>query len=153
MARKTTTVQRHFLILHGPLLNRLGEREPAVYGNTTLRAVMKNLAQLAKAHDVRLLQHQTAHEGELVEMVANAAQRFHAVIINPGGFTHTSVALRDAVITCGVPVIEMHVSNIAAREPFRHHSLIAPVAAGSISGFGVAGYEIALLAALKITAG
>ncbi len=138
------------LVLHGPNLNLLGSREPQVYGGTTLAEIDAFVAQRATGRaEVRCLQ--SNREGALIDALHEAmADGTDAVVLNAGGYTHTSVALRDAVVACGIPVIEVHLSNTAAREEFRHRSLIAPVAAGSITGFGVDSYLLGLEAALGL---
>jgi 3-dehydroquinate dehydratase II len=138
------------LVLHGPNLNLLGTREPEVYGRTTLDDVNQRLHQLAQKAQAELDTFQSNWEGALVDRVQAArTDGTGFIIINPGGFTHTSVALRDAFAGVAVPFIEVHVSNVYAREPFRHHSYFSPLAAGVIAGLGVAGYELALDYALK----
>jgi 3-dehydroquinate dehydratase-2 len=133
------------LVLHGPNLNLLGTREPDVYGHTTLADIDARLRAIAGAagHEVECRQSNAEHE--LLE-IAQAARRNGAefVIINPAAFTHTSVALRDALSAVGLPLIEVHLSNVYAREPFRHHSYFSDIALGVISGLGAAGYEYAL---------
>lgn len=141
----------HILILNGPNLQLQGTREPSVYGATTLAQLHDRLMSWAQMHQVQLTMQQAHDEGACVAALHAATQQgCHAVVLNPGGLTHTSVVLRDAVAAVTLPVIEVHISNIAAREPFRAQSLIAPVAAGSIFGFGVLGYEVALEAALRV---
>jgi 3-dehydroquinate dehydratase II len=138
-------------VLNGPNLNLLGTREPATYGSATLQDVERLCRDRAKAHGLEVAFHQSNHEGELIDLIHEAAaKRAVGIVLNAGGYTHTSVAIRDAVAAVSVPVIEVHVSNIFAREPFRHHSYIAGVAKASLCGFGVAGYALALdgLAAL-----
>jgi 3-dehydroquinate dehydratase-2 len=125
------------LVLHGPNLNLLGTREPAVYGHDTLESINQRLAGLAVAagHHVQTLQSNAEHE--LIERVhAARSEGISFIILNPGGFTHTSVALRDALLGVGIPFIEVHLSNVHAREPFRHHSYFSDVAAGVITGLG-----------------
>ena len=139
------------LILHGPNLNLLGTREPSIYGTDTLESINTMLSQEAIRHGVDLSILQSNHEGVLIDALQNAAsERSIGVVLNAAGFTHTSVALRDAVVACGLPVIEVHVSNVAAREPFRHVSLIAPVAVGQITGFGADSYRLGLDAVLAV---
>ena len=137
------------LVLHGPNLNLLGTREPAVYGHDTLESINQRLAGLAVAagHHVQSLQSNAEHE--LIERVhAARSEGISFILLNPGGFTHTSVALRDALLGVGIPFIEVHLSNVHAREPFRHHSYFSDVAAGVITGLGALGYELAMRAAL-----
>ncbi|MEP6601760.1 MAG: type II 3-dehydroquinate dehydratase [Nitrospirota bacterium] len=136
------------LVLHGPNLNLLGSRENDVYGSVTLDAINRELEGLAKAEGVKLAIHQSNAEGELVDWIQKAAGAFDALLINPGAFTHTSIALRDAIAGVGLPAIEVHVSNIYRREAFRQHSYIAGVAVGQISGFGSDSYVLGLRAAV-----
>ncbi len=139
------------LVLHGPNLNLLGQREPDVYGRTTLAEVDSALQARADARGVELECLQSNHEGGLIDRLhAAMADGTDAVVLNAGGFTHTSVALRDAVVACGLPVIEVHLSNTAAREEFRHTSLLSPVVVGFIAGFGVDSYLLGLEAALGL---
>lgn len=141
------------LVLNGPNLNLLGQREPDVYGSQTLDDIDVLLCRAADEQGCKIESLQSNHEGVLIDRLHSAMNDGTAgVLINPGGFTHSSVALRDAVAALSIPVVEVHLSNIHAREPFRHHSYIAPVAIGQISGFGADGYLLALqglLAALK----
>jgi 3-dehydroquinate dehydratase-2 len=137
------------LVLHGPNLNLLGSREPAVYGHDTLESINQRLAGLAVAagHHVQTLQSNAEHV--LIDRVhAARSEGISFIILNPGGLTHTSVALRDALLGVGIPFIEVHLSNVHAREPFRHHSYFSDVAAGVITGLGALGYELAMRAAL-----
>lgn len=134
------------LVIHGPNLNLLGTREPGVYGSATLADVEALCRETASAlgHDVSCMQ--SNHEGALIDAL-HAARGVHAgVVFNAGAYTHTSVALRDAISGTGLPVVEVHISNVHAREEFRHKSLIAPVCAGVIAGFGIDGYALALRA-------
>ena len=138
------------LVIHGPNLNLLGKREPRVYGKISIKRVDESLKKIAKAHRVSLEIFQSNHEGEIVTQVQKADGKFNAIVMNPAAYTHTSVAIRDAVSAVRVPVIEVHLSNIYAREAFRHQSLIAPVAAGQVSGFGPKSYELGLWAAMHV---
>jgi 3-dehydroquinate dehydratase-2 len=143
-------------VLNGPNLNRLGTREPDIYGHDTLDAIMERLHARAEGHGLALDCRQSNHEGHLVDWLHEAADLpALAVILNAGALTHTSVALHDAVKGMSVPVIEVHLSNPAAREPFRHASFIAPVARGSIAGLGAMSYMLALdaVAAMRQGAG
>ncbi|MDA3904113.1 MAG: type II 3-dehydroquinate dehydratase [Desulfuromusa sp.] len=135
------------LVLNGPNLNLLGTREPEVYGYATLSQIMQGLIDEASSFGCELETYQSNHEGDLIDQIHRAKrEKFSGIIINPGGYTHTSVALRDAVSGVDLPTVEVHLSNIHAREKFRHHSYIAPVAVGQIVGFGALGYSLALRA-------
>lgn len=134
------------LVINGPNLNLLGTREPETYGRTTLADVESRLREVAVELEVIAECRQTNHEGQIIDFIQKGRDRFAGLIINPGGYTHTSVAIRDAIAGTGIPAIEIHVSNIHAREEFRHHSLIAPVCIGQIAGLGTDGYEWALRA-------
>ena len=138
------------LVLHGPNLNMLGTREPEVYGYETLADIDDRLRSLAAEQGDHLLHLQSNAEYELIERVHEArAEGVDFIIINPAAFTHTSVALRDAMLASGIPFIEVHLSNVHAREPFRHHSYFSDIAEGVICGLGSQGYDLALQAALK----
>lgn len=135
-------------VLNGPNLNLLGVREPDIYGRETLEDV-RALCDRA-ADGARVVFRQTNHEGELIDWIHEAREKASALVINPAGYGHTSVALLDALKTLGVPIIECHLSNPAARERFRHRSYVSPVAAGVVSGFGPFSYELAVKAALRL---
>lgn len=137
-----------FLVLHGPNLNLLGKREQSIYGQTSLKTVNAAITRLAKEQRVRVDIRQSNVEGKLVTWIQEARRRYDAIIINPAAYTHTSVAIRDAIAGIGLPTVEVHLSNIYRREDFRHHSYIAGVAIGQISGFGPNGYLLALRAAI-----
>jgi 3-dehydroquinate dehydratase-2 len=143
----TLSVQapRKILVLHGPNLNLLGTREPEIYGRETLADIDRRLIALGKAAGVPIACFQSNHEGALIDRVQRSAKdKVNFIIINPAGFTHTSVALRDALGGVAIPFIEVHLSNIHAREPFRRHSYFSDLAAGTICGLGSRGYELAL---------
>lgn len=134
------------LVLHGPNLNLLGERETAVYGDMSLDELNKKLVDLGPSYGFEVRTEQSNYEGGLIDALHEARNWAKGVIINPGGYSHTSVALRDAVAAIGIPVVEVHMSNISAREEFRHHSIISPVCVGQITGFGWQSYRLGLLA-------
>ena len=140
------------LVLNGPNLNMLGVREPGVYGNLTLAEIEANLSRLAKQAGHSLTCFQSNAEGALVDRIHAAYQEaVDFILINPGAYTHTSIALRDALLATKIPFIEVHLSNVHAREPFRKHSYLSDIARGVICGFGPIGYELALTAALEST--
>ena len=137
------------LVIHGPNLNLLGTREPDKYGHDTLMSIDNRLRQLAGDRGHQLLHFQANGEGELVNRVhAASAEGVAFIVFNPAAYTHTSVALRDALLAVGIPFIEVHLSNVHAREPFRHHSYFSDIATGVISGLGSQGYDLALEAAM-----
>lgn len=140
----------HILVLHGPNLNLLGQREPSVYGHTDLASINARLVAQGQAHQAQVECFQSNAEHELVDRIQRAAKEgVDAIIINPAAFTHTSVALRDALTGVGIAFIEVHLSNIHAREPFRQHSYFSDAARGVIAGLGPLGYELALQALLS----
>jgi len=132
------------LILHGPNLNLLGRREPGIYGAATLEDIDRLLVDRAKQLGVGVIAKQSNHEGEIVTAIHHTLDRQQGIVINAGAYTHTSVAIRDAIAAVAIPTVEVHLSNIYRREEFRHHSWIAPVAIGQISGFGIQSYLLGL---------
>ena len=132
------------MVINGPNLNLLGRREPEIYGSLSLEQINRRLEEQAGELGLELEFVQSNHEGELVEALHRAGRQCAGAVLNAAAYTHTSLALRDAVAACGVPVVEVHLSNPQAREPFRHHSFLAGVAAGTISGFGWRSYALAL---------
>lgn len=132
------------LILHGPNLNLLGKREPGVYGVETLADINRSLELAARSLQVQIATFQSNHEGGLIDTIHAALGQHQGILINPGAYTHTSVAIRDAIAAVAIPTVEVHLSNVYRREPFRHHSYIAPVAIGQISGFGAESYRLGL---------
>lgn len=149
---------KRVLILNGPNLNLLGTREPAVYGRETLADVEKLCADECARHGLAADCRQSNHEGQLVDWIHEAGRDLAAgsllgVVFNAGAYTHTSIALHDAIKGAAVPVIELHISNVHAREPFRHHSYLSPAARAVMAGFGVAGYPLAIAGLVKISAG
>lgn len=142
--------QARILVLHGPNLNLLGRREPEIYGRATLADIHADMESRGRAAGVQIESYQSNSEGELIDRVqAAAAEGIEFIIINPGGYSHTSVALRDALAGVAIPFIEVHLSNIHARESFRHHSYFSEIAVGVICGLGAQGYTLALEAALS----
>jgi 3-dehydroquinate dehydratase II len=136
--------------VHGPNLNLLGAREPEIYGRTTLADIDRGLIELGRQLNLTVETFQSNSEGMIVDRIQEARGRINALIINPAAYTHTSIAIRDVISAVEVPVIEVHLSNVYKREPFRHHSTIADVAEGRIMGFGADGYMLALRAAARI---
>ncbi|SHF60103.1 type II 3-dehydroquinate dehydratase [Ornithinibacillus halophilus] len=142
---------RRLLLLNGPNLNLLGKREPDVYGSFTLDDVEQEVENVVTKNDCELVSKQTNHEGELVDLIQEAEGQYMGIILNAAAYTHTSVALHDAIKSITVPVIEVHISNIHSRESFRHQSLIAPVCYGQIVGFGLLSYRLAAEAIFSIS--
>ena len=137
-------------ILNGPNLNLLGTREPEVYGRTTLGEIESACRSVAAEHGMEIRFLQSNHEGELIDWIHEARSEGASILINPAAFTHTSIAIRDALIACTAPVVEVHLSNIYRREPFRHLSHVSPVATGVICGFGAHGYLLGLEALARL---
>jgi 3-dehydroquinate dehydratase II len=156
MAKQAQGGDRHHdgpatvLVINGPNLNLLGTREPEIYGRTTLDDINRSLFALAAELGIRLEVFQSNSEGALVDRIQQARSNADVIIINPAAYTHTSIAIRDALIAIEAPVIEVHLSNVYKREPFRHHSTIADVAEGRLMGFGAEGYLLALRAAARM---
>lgn len=140
------TPELSLLVLHGPNLNLLGKREPGVYGLASLDDINKLLEAEAQRLQVKVFPLQSNHEGVLVDAIHAAEGQHQGILINPGAYTHTSIAIRDAIAGVAIPTVEVHLSNVYRREEFRHHSYIAPVAIGQISGFGPESYRLGLLA-------
>jgi 3-dehydroquinate dehydratase-2 len=141
---------KKILVIHGPNLNLLGTREPETYGKTTMADIDAKLKKIGAEAGVAVDTYQSNHEGEIVSKIGQAPGVYGAIVINPAAYTHTSVAIRDAVAAVKLPTVEVHLSNIYAREEFRHTSLVAPVASGQVSGFGAQSYELGLHAAIKL---
>jgi 3-dehydroquinate dehydratase II len=136
---------KSILVLHGPNLNLLGQREPDIYGKISMDEINRNLTAVAAKEHFKVEILQSNHEGEIVTHIGSAHKKHAGILINPAAYTHTSVAIRDAVSSVRIPTVEVHLSNIYAREEFRHQSLIAPVAAGQVTGFGMESYRLGLL--------
>jgi 3-dehydroquinate dehydratase II len=148
-----SSMAKSVYVLNGPNLNLLGTREPQTYGHATLKDLERLCRDRAMLHKLDLEFRQSNHEGDLIDWIHEAgAKKAAGIVLNAGGLTHTSVSIRDAVASVSIPVVEVHISNIFARDPFRHHSHIAPVAKASLCGFGIEGYALAIegLAALAV---
>ncbi len=141
---------KKILVIHGPNLGLLGKREPEIYGKVSLQKINQELKNLAKKAKIAITIIQSNHEGEIVDIIGDARGKYDALIINPAAYTHTSIAIRDAIAASGLKTLEVHLSNIYAREEFRQTSLIAPVCVGQISGFGHNSYALAFLAAQSL---
>ncbi|MBM3243944.1 MAG: type II 3-dehydroquinate dehydratase [Candidatus Omnitrophica bacterium] len=141
---------KKILVIHGPNLDLLGKREPKIYGRVTLKEINDKLKKIASKHKASLTIKQSSHEGKIVDLITKAPGKFKGLLINPAAYTHTSVAIRDAISAAGILTIEVHLSNIYAREEFRHKSLITPVANGTILGFGAKSYYLGLEAILEL---
>ena len=142
---------RKVLVLHGPNLNLLGSREPGVYGKWTLADIDEDLVRTGRTLGIQVGTFQSNHEGEIVERIQGAGREgYGAIVINPAAYTHSSVAIRDALAAAGLPFVEVHISNIHAREPFRKKSLLSDLASGIVAGFGPSGYRLALIGAHDI---
>lgn len=141
---------KKILVIHGPNLDLLGKRQVDVYGRFSLNEINAELRKMAKAKKIALEIVQSNHEGEIVDLIGKAKGKFWALLINPAAYTHTSVAIRDAISAVEIPTVEVHLSNIYSREDFRHNSLIAPVARGQICGFGIRSYLLGLEAAASL---
>lgn len=137
------------LLLNGPNLNRLGKREPDIYGSETLQDIETNVLKVLEPYQYQLDAKQSNYEGELIDWIHEAEAEYEGIIFNPGAYTHTSIALRDAISSVTVPVIEVHISNVHQREAFRHTSVLAPVCIGQIVGLGTKGYQLAALYLLE----
>lgn len=137
------------LVIHGPNLNLLGERETSLYGKASLKEIDSLLTAQGKELGVQVDCFQSNSEGDIIEALQKAKKKYDGILINPAAYTHTSVAIRDAILAVAIPTVEVHLSNIYQREDFRHHSFIAPVAVGQVSGFGAASYEMGLLGLVR----
>ena len=152
MSKKSSETQSseiRILVIHGPNLNLLGKREPEVYGTQTLADIDQELATAAKALGVSVNSFQSNHEGELIDRIQESMGHESGILINPGGFTHSSVALRDALVATTLPIVEVHLSNVYAREAFRQISYVSPIALGVVSGLGARGYRFGLEALVE----
>jgi 3-dehydroquinate dehydratase-2 len=151
MVDQESNQPRRILVIHGPNLNMLGRREPSVYGTSTLEEIDQEIKKTAAECGMTADTFQSNHEGDLIEKIYEAIDGYEVLIINPAAYTHTSVALRDALLTLDIPIIEVHLSNIYRRESFRHKSMIADVVTAQVVGFGKNGYPMAVRAAANMT--
>lgn len=150
--KKASELMKKILIMHGPNLNLLGEREPGIYGDTNFETLNRHLAEYAETLGMKAEIFQSNHEGALIDQIHEARKNFDGIILNAGAYTHYSYAIADAIKAIKIPVIEVHISNIFARDEFRSKSVIAPVCAGSISGFGLLSYDLAVKALAEMKA-
>jgi len=141
---------KKILVIHGPNLDLLGQREPAIYGSVTLKQINAALRKVAKKRKVGLSVKQSNHEGEIVDLIGRAKHKYDALLINPAAYTHTSVAIRDSIAASGILTVEVHLSNIYTREEFRQKSLVSPVVKGAILGFGAKSYTLGLEALIDL---
>lgn len=141
---------KKILVIHGPNLNLLGQREPAIYGKTTLEQINRELKKTAQKRKVGLTIVQSNHEGKIVDLIGKSKPRYSGLLINPAAYTHTSVAIRDAILASQIVTVEVHLSNIYSREEFRQKSLISPVAKGTVLGFGIKSYTLGLEALIDL---
>ena len=141
---------KKILVIHGPNLNLLGTREPKIYGRTTLDQINKALKKIASKRKATLTVKQSNHEGQIVDLIGKAKHKYAGILINPAAYTHTSVAIRDAIAASGITTVEVHLSNIYCREEFRRHSLISPVVKGTVLGFGPNSYLLGLEALIDL---
>ena len=141
----------NILLVNGPNINLIGKREASIYGNTSYEELSSGLMKSAKERSINLEIYQSNHEGEIVDKIQSASGKIDVIIINAGAYTHTSVAIRDALAAVSIPAIEVHISNIYKREEFRHHSYLSEIAVGIIAGFGINSYYLALDAAIKLS--
>lgn len=141
---------KRILVIHGPNLNLLGKREPAIYGKVTLGQINNELKKIAKRRKVGLTVIQSNHEGEIVDLIGKSKAKYSGLLINPAAYTHTSVAIRDAILASGIVTVEVHLSNIYCREEFRQKSLISPVVKGTVLGFGINSYTLGLEALIDL---
>jgi 3-dehydroquinate dehydratase II len=150
MKRSNKAVMKKVLVIHGPNLQLLGTREPGIYGKVTLGQINAGLKAIAARRSVRLSLLQSNHEGEIVDAICSSRGSCDGIVLNPAAYTHTSVAIRDAIAACSLPCVEVHLSNIYAREEFRQKSLVSPVARGTVMGFGPASYFLGLEALIDL---